>query len=361
MIDLHASQAGVGLEPEQRALQDALHRLLGTSPDLHDARAFARGGSAAIQAAETAFGDFGAPALLVDPSFGGLGLGVLEAALVARLLGQHASPLRFIDCHALAPRAIALGGTAAQQDRWLQAIATGGCRIAVSLRRQPGLAWQGGALHGVARNVPDAPDADAVLLADGEARAYLVPAQAGLRWSPLETVDTTRRFADAQLDAAEAEPLALDAAAWRELAALERLLLAADSLGACESLLDRAVAYAKERHQFGRAIGSFQAIKHLCADLAAELELARSLFWRAARSLDAVADDAPLLCGQARSFVDEAARAIARGAIEIHGAMGFTEACGLHFWASRVAVNRSQGDTPTQLRREIAALAGWFD
>jgi alkylation response protein AidB-like acyl-CoA dehydrogenase len=198
------------------------------------------------------------------------------------------------------------------------------------------------------------------LLVDHEGRTWLVHVQAALQWTPLETVDTTRQFADAQLRGAQAEPLPLSTEAWRELIALDRLLLAADSLGACESLLDLAVAYAKERHQFGRPIGSFQAIKHLCADLAAELELARSLFWRAAHSLDAHDEDAALLCAQTKSLVDDAARAIARGAIEIHGAMGFTDASGLHYWTQRTVVNRSLRETPTQLRREIAALAGWL-
>jgi alkylation response protein AidB-like acyl-CoA dehydrogenase len=360
MIDLTASQAGTGLGPDQRALQEALDRLLAASPPLETTRLFARSGGGAVKAAEAAFAAFGAPAMLVPEAFGGHGMGLLEAAIVARLLGQHASPLPFIGCDALAPRAIARGGDPAQHARWLPAIAAGECRLAVSLRPQAGLSWQGGALHGTARNVPDAPSCDAALLVDCHGQPFLVPAQAGLRWTALETVDVTRRFADAQLEHAEAEPLDFDAQAWRELSALDRLLLAADSLGACESLLDLAVAYAKERRQFGRPIGSFQAVKHLCADLAAELELARSLFWRAARSLDADTEDVALLCAQAKSLVDEASRAVARGAIEIHGAMGFTDASGLHFWTNRTVVNRSLREPPTQRRREIAALSGWL-
>jgi alkylation response protein AidB-like acyl-CoA dehydrogenase len=360
MIDLTASQAGIGLAADQRALQEALDRFLATSPRLETTRLFARSGSAVVKAAEHAFAAFGAPAMLVPEAFDGHGMGLLEAVIVARLLGQYASPLRFIGCYALAPRAIALGGKRVQQDRWLPAIAAGECRLAVSLRPQAGLCWQGGVLHGTAHNMPDAPDCDAALLVDRHGQPFVVPAQSGLRWTALETVDVTRQFADAQLEHAEAEPLEFDARAWRELIPLERLLLAADSLGACESLLDLAVAYAKERRQFGRPIGSFQAIKHLCADLAAELELARSLFWRAARSLDADTNDAALLCAQSKSLVDEATRAIARGAIEIHGAMGFTDASGLHFWSNRAVVNRSLREPPTQLRREIADLSGWL-
>jgi alkylation response protein AidB-like acyl-CoA dehydrogenase len=360
MTDFTSHEAGVGLDADQRALQDALHRLLGASPPLETTRLFARIGRVAVRTHEAAFAAFGAPALLVAERFGGHGLGLLEAAIVARLLGRHASPLRFIGCHALAPLAITLGGDAAQQDRWLPAVATGDRRIAVSLRPQSGLGWHDGRLQGAARNVPDAPACDAALLVDREGRAFLVPAQPGLQWTALETVDATREFADARLEQARAELLVLDAQAWRALIALDRLLLAADSLGACESLFDLAVAYAMERRQFGRPIGSFQAIKHLCADLAAELELARSLFWRAARHLAAGTDDAGLLCAQAKSLLDEVARAGTRGVIEIHGAMGFTDASGLHFLANRTVVNRSLRDPPTQLRREIAALSGWL-
>lgn len=360
MIDLTASQSGVGLGADQRALQEALDRLLASSPPLETTRLFARGGRSAMLAPEAAFAAFGAPALLVAERFGGHGLGLLEAAIVARLLGQHASPLRFIGCHALAPRAIARGGDPAQQDRWLPAIAAGERRFAVSLRPQSGLSWRDGALHGTVRNVPDAVDCDAALLVDRTGQAFLAPAQSELRWTALEAVDVTRQFADAQLEHARAERLDLGAQALRELIALDRLLLAADSLGACESLFDLAVAHGKERRQFGCPIGSFQAIKHLCADLAAELELARSLFWRAARSLDAGMDDAGLLCAQSKCLVDEVARQVARGAIEIHGAMGFTDASGLHFWSNRTVVNRSLRDPPTHLRREIAILSGWL-
>lgn len=360
MIDLTASQAGIGLDADQRALQEALGRLLGTSPPLTGARDFARDGWNAVQSAQAAFAGFGAPALLIAEEWGGHGMGSLEAAIVARLLGQHASPLRFIGCYALAPLALALGGGPAQQRKWLPAVAAADCRIAVSLRPNAGLSWLGDELQGVARNVADGPGCEAALLVDREGRAWLVPAQPGLRWTVLETVDSTRQFADAQLDGARAEPLLLDTDDWRELVALDRLLLAADSLGACESLFDLTLAYAKERRQFGRPIGAFQAIKHLCADLAAELELARSLFWRAARSLNAGVDDAALVCAQAKGLLDEVSRAVARGAIEIHGAMGFTQASGLHCWTNRTVINRSLRETPTQLRREIATLAGWL-
>ena len=94
--------------------------------------------------------------------------------------------------------------------------------------------------------------------------------------------------------------------------------------------------------------------------MAAELEMARSLFWRAAESHAADEESSALLCAQAKTHLDDVARMVARGAIEVHGAMGFTDLAGLHFWTKRIMVNRSIDETPAELRRAIPALAGWF-
>jgi alkylation response protein AidB-like acyl-CoA dehydrogenase len=101
-------------------------------------------------------------------------------------------------------------------------------------------------------------------------------------------------------------------------------------------MLDKAVAYAKERRQFDRVIGSFQAVKHMCAEMAAELEPCRSLVWYAAYAFDAAQADASLMAAHAKALTSEVGRFVARTSTEVHGGMGITDLLGLHFWFKRL-------------------------
>jgi alkylation response protein AidB-like acyl-CoA dehydrogenase len=133
-------------------------------------------------------------------------------------------------------------------------------------------------------------------------------------------------------------------------------ILAADMLGASQAMLDKAVAYAKERRQFGRLIGSFQAVKHLCAEMAAELEPCRSLVWYAAHAFDAVPAEASLTAAHAKAHLSEVSRFVARTATEVHGGMGFTDLVGLHYWFKRVGLGRQLLGGPERVRREAARM-----
>lgn len=326
---------------EQTALDETLSRLLTRS---------------AVEDLDRDFHSFGGLALLVPQAHGGIGLGSVEAALVARAMGRHCSKLAYLG-HFVATRALVRVGA---HDRWLEMIVAENCRIAASMRKQV-ISMQNGHLSADATFVIDAPDSHAVLLRSQDNSLYLVPRQAGVGEEVLITVDRSRRIANLRLVSVAADRLAVSADDVLHLVGLERLLVAAETLGACESLLDRALAYAQERRQFGRPIGSFQAIKHLCAELATELDLARSLVWSAAARHAADHASAALSCTQAKAHMDEVARAVARGAIEIHGAMGIAAESGLHLWSKRIAVNRNLGGAPEVLRREIATMVGWVE
>src|SRR5262249_37073404 len=154
-----------------------------------------------------------------------------------------------------------------------------------------------------------------LLVADRAGGVHLVRGDAaGLTRTLMPSIDDTRRMAEIGFDGAPAEPLgngpellgALRDAAWT--------ILAADTLGAAQTMIDKAVAYAKERKQFGRTIGSFQAVKHLCAEMAAELEPARALVWYAAYAFDHAPDEAPLMAAHAKAHTSEIGRFIARTA-----------------------------------------------
>jgi alkylation response protein AidB-like acyl-CoA dehydrogenase len=116
------------------------------------------------------------------------------------------------------------------------------------------------------------------------------------------------------------------------------------------------VAYSKERVQFGRPVGSFQAVKHMCAEMAAELEPCRAMMWYAAYAFDHIAAEARLTACHTKAHVSEVATRVARTATEVHGGIGFTEELGLHLWFKRIGANRQLLGGPDLLREEAARL-----
>ncbi len=124
-------------------------------------------------------------------------------------------------------------------------------------------------------------------------------------------------------------------------------------------MIDKAVAYAKERKQFGRVIASFQAVKHLCAEMAAELEPCRALIWYAAYGFDALPDQSRRLAAHAKAHLSEIGPFVARTATEVHGGMGFTDLVGLHYWFKRIGFNRQILGSPERARRDAAMAQGW--
>ena len=123
-------------------------------------------------------------------------------------------------------------------------------------------------------------------------------------------------------------------------------------------MVEQAVAYAKERKQFERVIASFQAVKHMCAEMISELEPARSLVWYAAHSFDAIPDESPLMSCHALAHVSEIGREIASVATQVHGGIGWTDEHNVHFWFKRVGVARSLLGGPGLLRERAAQLQG---
>jgi alkylation response protein AidB-like acyl-CoA dehydrogenase len=124
-------------------------------------------------------------------------------------------------------------------------------------------------------------------------------------------------------------------------------------------MIEKAVDYAGQREQFGRVIGSFQAVKHMCAEMAARHEPCRSLVWYAAHAFDTAPDEAPLMVCHAKSHTGEVHRFVARTSTEVHGGMGFTDLLGLHFWFKRIGFDRQILGGPEKVRAEAAAMQGW--
>ncbi len=133
---------------------------------------------------------------------------------------------------------------------------------------------------------------------------------------------------------------------------------AAESVGVAERAMEMAVAYAKERKQFGRAIGSYQAVSHMCAQMLLEVEGARSAVYWAAWALDHEPESAPLAATCAKAYAGDTGRRVPRGALQVHGGIGFTWEHDLHFFLKRGEANAHAYGEGTEHRERIAGLAG---
>ena len=356
-----------GLSPEQALFDDALLSWVEGAVPTGRVRRVMVTEEGTEDAIWTELGRLGVPGLLVPLEFGGSGLALLDAAVVARVMGWGAVPAPFLGTAVMAPVALREGASPEVGREWLPRIARGETRIGVALtevfsrREDAGGLRQGDRLFGKALFVVDASTADAFLVAAGADTLALVPRDTpGLAIEALATIDHTRRVGELLFDSVRP-------ADWIEGAGrviertidAGRIAVAADILGACDRALAMAVAYAKERKQFGRVIGSFQAVKHLCAEMAAELEPARSLVWYAAHAFDAVPADAPLVAAHAKAHSAEVGTALVKTATEVHGGIGFTDAYDLHLWFKRVALDRQLLGGPDVCRARAAVVQGW--
>jgi alkylation response protein AidB-like acyl-CoA dehydrogenase len=353
------------LTTDQKMMQDSLVRTLGEAAALDRVRRLADDPSdkgADIWAALT---DFGLPGIVIPEEYGGLGLSLLDAALMSEALGRAVAPVPFLGV-VLAPLALRIAGSRDQQGAWLPKLASGEVTAAVAIseivagaRDGAGVTAAGGKLSGKALFVPGGLGAQLLIVADGTGGLHLVRGDAaGLTREIMTGIDLTRRMAELRFDNVAAEPLAGGTEALARLRDAGWVLLAADTLGACDVMIEKAVAYAKERKQFGRVIGSFQAVKHLCAEMAAEVEPCRALVWYAAYAFDEAPDEASLVAAHAKAHTSEVGRFVARTATEVHGGMGITDLLGLHYWFKRVGLNRQLLGGPERVRRWAAQIQG---
>jgi alkylation response protein AidB-like acyl-CoA dehydrogenase len=353
------------LTPLQRELQESIDKALLTISPLDRVRRQAQTGQAFAADLWQALVELGVTGLLIPERLGGLGLGVLDAALVAEMLGRHVVPAPFLGPAVLAPLAVMQATPSAQQDQWLRAMAAGRLRMGVALSEQAagrragaGVVCKTGRLYGRSLFAIDGSEAQQFLVVDDSLRLHLVDRDApGLMVTALSTIDRTRSTVSLDFDATPGIELApLNNKQVQRLVDAARLILAADMLGASSKMLAQAVDYAKLREQFGRPIGSFQAVKHMCAEMAAELEPARALVWYAGYAIDEQLPDATLASLHAKSYLAEASRLISRTATEVHGGMGITDALGLHYWFKRNAWNYQALGGPERLRELAAQL-----
>jgi alkylation response protein AidB-like acyl-CoA dehydrogenase len=346
-----------GLSEEQILLQDSITGYLDEASTLDKVREYAGSQGADPWPGLVALG---VPGVLVSEAHGGLSMTALDAAIVAEALGAHTTPAPFLGSAVMGPVALETAGV--NPGDILAGLASGTKRIGIAVgetvaaRQGAGVVCRDGRLTGTALYVLDH-GADAYLVADRVKGLYLVAAGAeGLDSRDLTTIDRTRRTGELTFDGVAAERVSDDPAVLQRTLDHGRVMLAADTLGAAQNMLDQAVAYAKEREQFNRPIGSFQAVKHLCAEMAAHLEPCRALVWYAAHALDELPDEATLYACHAKAHLAEVGKFVARTATEVHGGMGFTDLLGLHYWFKRIGFNRQLLGAPELVREEAARI-----
>jgi len=305
---------------------------------------------------------------------GGAGLGLVELAIVLEEMGRAAYPGPFFATVVLGGLGLMLGGTAEQRDKWLPAIASGRARMTAALLEEH-LDWDpasttasatksgsGWILSGVKRFVPWAHVADVILVparsADGLSLFLLDPKSVGVTLSPMKGIDLTNRWSEMRLDKVAVGAEAIMGQPGGAASLLESLLrraavcASAEMLGAARRCLDMSVEYVKVREQFGQPIGSFQAIRHRCAEMLLEAENAHAAVYYAAWALTAGAEDAAVASSICKSYVNEAARRVCGDAIQVHGGIGFTWEYDLHLYMKRAkALEPLYGDT--EYHREL--------
>jgi alkylation response protein AidB-like acyl-CoA dehydrogenase len=282
--------------------------------------------------------ELGWAGIFIDEEHGGQGLGIVELVILMEELGYALAPVPFLS-NAAAGLALQFAGTDEQKERWLPGIASGEARGTVGLLRE-----------GEARLVPDADSAEVIVLMAPDGSSTVVEASAA-EVEPFETMDPTRRFA--RLRAAGGEPLGGD-----HLAAADRIAtaLSAETVGVAQKAMEMAVEYARDRKQFGRPIGSYQAVSHRCAQMLLEVEGSRSAAYYAGWCADAEPDSLPEAASMAQAYSSDAGWRVCGSALQVHGGIGFTWEHDLHFYLKRAKTNAMMFGSAREHRERLAEL-----
>lgn len=350
---------------EQRELRDALRRFFADrSPSAEVRRLMetAEGYDPGVWAQMA--GQLGLQGLAIGEEHGGAGFGMRELAVVFEEMGRAVVCAPFL---ATVTAAAALEAGDGGHDL-LPGIADGSAIATLAVAEDAGswdprsvtAAFEGGLLRGAKNFVVDGHVADVVLVAANGADGvgvYAVEDVARLARTVLPTVDQTRKLARIEFDGVPARKVGGERALRRALD-VAAVALAAEQLGGAQKTLDMTVEYAKVRHQFGRPIGSFQAVKHRCADMFVLVESARSAVLNAAAAADESPRELPAAAALAKAYCSDAFFHTAGEAIQLHGGIGFTWEHDAHLYFKRAQASRQLFGTPDRHRERLGGLAG---
>ncbi len=288
-------------------------------------------------------GELGWPGIFIAEEHGGQGLGIVELIILMEELGYSLAPVPFLS-NAAAGLVIQAAGSDEQKQRWLPGLASGELRGAAGMLRGD-----------EAKLVPDGEGADVIVLcgADG---ARIVEGSAA-EVEPVATMDSTRRFARVRAgsagEALEGEPGPGIGAAL--------LAVSAELTGVAQRAMEMAVEYARDRKQFGRPIGAYQAVSHRCAQMLLETEGARSATYWGAWTADAEPESLELAASMAKAYASDAGWRVCSSSLQVHGGIGFTWEHDLHFFLKRAKVDGLLWGSASEHRERVAALSAVGD
>jgi alkylation response protein AidB-like acyl-CoA dehydrogenase len=349
---------------DQRAIKRTANEFLGARYKLETVRALAEDERGFTDEQWREIAELGWPGVIVPEEHGGLGLGVVELVVIQEEMGYALAPSPLLSSVSAALLLVAAGNEE-QRAKWLPGLADGSVRGTVAVW-DSGAGWApdhseaeapGGTLTATKIAVADAGSADLLIVSGAGGEHYLVEASAA-SITPEKSLDPTRRLYRVELDGAAAEPLRGDPGAIAHAYAAIVTALAAENVGVAQRAMEMAVAYAGDRKQFDRPIGSFQAVAHRCAQMLLEVEGARSLSYWAAWALDHEPSTAPRAASMAKAYASDAGFRVCASSIQVHGGIGFTWEHDLHFFLKRAKANAHAFGDARWHRDRVADLAG---
>ncbi len=349
---------------EQRAIKQAARDMLASRYPLSEVRRLAEDEERGFTDGQWGqLVELGWPGIFVAEERGGQGLGIVELVILQEELGYALAPTPFFS-NACAGLVLQAGADDDLAECWLGPLAAGEKRGTVALHDEDAthsldrisLVAEGDSLTGTKIAVADAGSADFLVVAAPN-RPYLVDAGAdGVTITPTPGIDPTRKLFSVQLDGVEATPLTGDPAQLQLALHAISTALAAESTGVAQRAMEMAVEYAKDRKQFERPIGAYQAVSHRCAQMLLEVEGARSTSYYAAWALDHEPESAPLAAAMAKAYASDAGWRVTASALQVHGGIGFTWEHDLHFFLKRAKANAHAFGDSRWHRERVASL-----
>jgi alkylation response protein AidB-like acyl-CoA dehydrogenase len=298
--------------------------------------------------------ELGWPGLALPEEWGGQGLGIVELAVLFEEMGYALAPSPLFS-NTIVGLALAHCGSDDQRERFLRPLAEGERRGVPALWDAGSPATPGAftmeakadgdgiVLDGEKILVPDAAGADFFIVATSDGRRHLVEGGAdGVAVTAEPSIDLTRRLSTVRFDGvrvAAADSMPAEEGEYFPVFFRLCVALAAESTGVAQRTMEMAVEYAKDRKQFGRPIGSYQAVSHRCAQMLLETENSRSAVYGAAWAADADPDSLPLAASMAKAYASDAGWRVPDASIQVHGGIGFTWEHDLHFFLKRGRAN----------------------
>jgi alkylation response protein AidB-like acyl-CoA dehydrogenase len=282
--------------------------------------------------------ELGWPGIFIDEQYGGQGLGIVELIILMEELGYTLAPVPFLS-NAAAGLMIQAAGSDEQKQRWLPGIASGEARGAAALVRGD-----------EAKLVPDGDSAEVIVLcADG---GVSVVERSAADVEPVATMDSTRRYARVRAGGGEPLPGEVGPGIGAGL-----LAVSAELTGVAQRAMEMAVEYARDRKQFGRPIGAYQAVSHRCAQMLLETEGARSATYYGAWTADAQPEELELAASMAKAYSSDAGWRVCSSSLQVHGGIGFTWEHDLHFFLKRAKVDALLWGSASEHRDRVAGLS----